>query len=262
MGVVYEAFDEANGAPVALKLLPVVSPEMLLRFKREFRAVADVRHPNLVRLGDLVAEGSQWFFTMELVQGIDLMSYVRGVEPAGRPSVTPRLASDAPTPIVKPGEATRRYDPATGLPVGAVGPSYREDRLRPVMAQLARALSALHAAGCVHRDVKPSNVLVTAEGRAVLLDFGLVSAASIETTQSGAGTPEYMAPEQVAMQPVNAAADWYAFGVILFELCTGRLPFEGLPHEILYRKQHGRAPRVAAMAPGVPPDLALSLIHL
>jgi tetratricopeptide (TPR) repeat protein len=99
-------------------------------------------------------------------------------------------------------------------------------------------------------------VLVTAEGRAVLLDFGLVSAASIETTQSGAGTPEYMAPEQVAMQPVNAAADWYAFGVILFELLTGRLPFEGLPHEILYRKQHGHAPRVAALAPEVPPDLA------
>ncbi|HLK92138.1 MAG TPA: protein kinase [Polyangia bacterium] len=258
MGVVYEAFDEANGAPVALKLLPVVSPEMLLRFKREFRAVADVRHPNLVRLGELVAEGSQWFFTMELVQGVDLMSYVRGIEHARGPSLTPRLGADAPTPLVKPGEATRRYDPASGLPVGAPGgPSYRAERLRPAMAQLAQALSALHAAGAVHRDVKPSNVLVTAEGRAVLLDFGLVSAASIETTQSGAGTPEYMAPEQVAMQPVNAAADWYAFGVILFELLTARLPFEGLPHEILYRKQHGRAPRAAELAPDVPPDLAL-----
>jgi eukaryotic-like serine/threonine-protein kinase len=256
MGVVYEAFDEVNAAPVALKLLPVVSPDMLLRFKREFRAVADVRHPNLVRLGELVSEGSQWFFTMELVQGIDLMSYVRGVEPAGRPSIAPVVASDAPTPIVMPGEA-RRFDPASGLPVGAgAGPHYSEDRLRPVLAQLARALAALHAAGCVHRDVKPSNVLVTAEGRAVLLDFGLVSAASIETTQSGAGTPEYMAPEQVAMQPVNAAADWYAFGVILFELLTGRLPFEGLPHEILYRKQHGHAPHVTTLAPEVPPDLA------
>jgi serine/threonine protein kinase/tetratricopeptide (TPR) repeat protein len=256
MGVVYEAFDEANGAPVALKLLPVVSPEMLLRFKREFRAVADVRHPNLVRLGELVAEGSQWFFTMELVQGVDLMSYVRGIEPAGGPTLTPRLGADAPTPLVQPGEAARRYDPASGLPLGVL-PSYREERLRPALAQLARALSALHAAGCVHRDVKPSNVLVTAEGRAVLLDFGLVSAASIETTQSGAGTPEYMAPEQVAMQPVNAAADWYAFGVILFELLTARLPFEGLPHEILYRKQHGRAPRVVTLAPDVPPDLGL-----
>jgi hypothetical protein len=262
MGVVYEAFDEANAVPVALKLLPVVSPDMLLRFKREFRTVADVRHPNLVRLGELVSEGSQWFFTMELVQGLDLMSYVRGVEPTGRLSLAPLVASDAPTPIVMPGEATRRYDPSSGLPLGGLpqgalgGANYREDRLRPALAQLARALAALHAVGAVHRDVKPSNVLVTAEGRAVLLDFGLVSAASIETTQSGAGTPEYMAPEQVAMQPVNAAADWYAFGVILFELLSGRLPFEGLPHEILYRKQHGRAPRLAALAPGAPPDLA------
>ena len=257
MGVVYEAFDETNAVPVALKLLPVVSPDMLLRFKREFRAVADVRHPNLVRLGELVSEGSQWFFSMELVQGIDLMSYVRGVEPPARTSMAPVLASDAPTPIVMPGEAVRRYDPSSGLPLGAPpGGNYREERLRPALAQLARALAALHAAGAVHRDVKPSNVLVTAEGRAVLLDFGLVSAASIETTQSGAGTPEYMAPEQVAMQPVSGAADWYAFGVILFELLSGRLPFEGLPHEILYRKQHGRAPRVAALAPGVPADLA------
>ncbi len=185
------------------------------------------------------------------------MSYVRGVEPPARTSLSPLLASDAPTPIVLPGEAIRRYDPSSGLPLGAPpGGHYREERLRPALAQLARALAALHAAGAVHRDVKPSNVLVTPEGRAVLLDFGLVSAASIETTQSGAGTPEYMAPEQVAMQPVSGAADWYAFGVILFELLSGRLPFEGLPHEILYRKQHGRAPRLAALAPGVPADLA------
>ncbi|HVZ86080.1 MAG TPA: serine/threonine-protein kinase, partial [Polyangia bacterium] len=250
MGVVYEAFDELNAVPVALKLLPIVSPDMLLRFKREFRAVADVRHPNLVRLGELVSEGSQWFFTMELVPGIDLLSYVHGVDPGEQPALTPRLAADAPTPVVLPGAVSiRRRELPAGL-------HFHEDRLRPVLAQLARALSALHAVGAIHRDVKPSNVLVTAEGRAVLLDFGLVSAASIETTQSGAGTPEYMAPEQGSLQPVSAAADWYAFGVILFELLTGRLPFEGLPHEILYRKQHGRAPRVAGLAPAAPPDLA------
>jgi eukaryotic-like serine/threonine-protein kinase len=249
MGVVYEAFDEVNAVPVALKLLPVVNPDMLLRFKREFRAVADVRHPNLVRLGELVSEGSQWFFSMELVQGTDLMSYVRGVESARSSSVIPILASDAPTPIVLPGEGVRRPEAPVGMP-------YRAERLRPVLGQLAQALAALHAAQCVHRDVKPSNVLVTDEGRTVLLDFGLVSAASIETTQSGAGTPEYMAPEQVAHLPVSAAADWYAFGVILFELLTGRLPFEGLPHEILYRKQHGRPPQVTDLVPDAPADLA------
>ena len=78
MGVVYEAFDTVNAASVALKLLPLVSPDSLLRFKREFRSVADIRHPNLVRLGELVAHEAQWFFTMELVDGVDLISYVRG----------------------------------------------------------------------------------------------------------------------------------------------------------------------------------------
>jgi eukaryotic-like serine/threonine-protein kinase len=140
MGVVYEAFDETNAVPVALKLLPVVSPDMLLRFKREFRAVADVRHPNLVRLGELVSEGSQWFFSMELVQGVDLMSYVRGLEQPARRSLAPLLASDAPTPIVMPGEGVRRYDPSSGLPVDAPpGGNYREERLRPALGQLARA---------------------------------------------------------------------------------------------------------------------------
>ncbi|HXJ18801.1 MAG TPA: protein kinase [Polyangia bacterium] len=248
MGVVYEAFDETNGVPVAVKLLPVVSPDMLLRFKREFRTVADVRHPNLVRLGELVSEGSQWFFTMELVTGSDLIQYVRGLEPPAPSPMTPVLPADAPTPIVAPGEALRRYDPTGG--------GYRQERLRPALAQLARGLAALHAAGCVHRDVKPSNVLVTPEGRVVLLDFGLVSDVSGATTHSGAGTPEYMSPEQVAMQPVSAAADWYAFGVILFEILSGRLPFEGLPHEILYRKQHGEPPGLTTLAPGAPPDLA------
>ena len=74
MGVVYEAFDTVNLNPVAMKLLPVFSPELLLRFKREFRIVANIRHRNLVRLGELVAHEAQWFFTMELVDGVDLVS--------------------------------------------------------------------------------------------------------------------------------------------------------------------------------------------
>jgi hypothetical protein len=252
MGVVYEAFDELNGVPVALKLLPIVNPDLLLRFKREFRAVADVRHPNLVRLGELVSEGSQWFFTMELVKGIDLASYVRGADPE-RVLAAAARATETPadgTPTLRGADA-RRLEPLIG------GARYREERLRPALVQLGRALGALHVARCVHRDVKPTNVLVTAEGRAVLLDFGLVRESSSETTFTGAGTPEYMAPEQVAHGPVTGAADWYAFGTILFELLAGRLPFQGLAHEILYRKQYGRAPLVAeASSSPPPPDLA------
>ena len=251
MGVVYEAFDEVNGIPVAVKLLPIVSPDLLLRFKREFRTVADVRHPNLVRLGELVSDGSQWFFTMELVNGIDLATYVRGADPArlaGAKAAGPGAGVPRSGPTL-PGGPARDLD-------GTIGVGYREDRLRLTLAQLARALAALHAAGCVHRDVKPTNVLVTPEGRAVLLDFGLVRESSTETTFTGAGTPEYMAPEQVAQAAVTGAADWYALGVILFELLTGQLPFRGLSHEILYRKQYGRPPKVAEIAREAPADLA------
>ena len=248
MGVVYEAFDTVNGAAVALKLLPLVSPDSLSRFKREFRGVADIRHRNLVRLGELVAHDAQWFFTMELVDGIDLVSYVRGMESS--PPMTPvyQLSPGATASTVAGPTAP------TAPPVAPV--SATDARLRQAMAQLARGLTALHEAGCVHRDVKPSNVLMTREGRGVLLDFGLTSTSSDETTLVGAGTPIYMAPEQALAGPVTQAADWYAFGVILFELLTGRLPFEGRPHEILYRKQHGRAPRVATLVMDPPADLA------
>ncbi|HEX5659967.1 MAG TPA: serine/threonine-protein kinase, partial [Polyangiales bacterium] len=245
MGVVYEARDTREDRIVALKLLPNVTPDRLLRFKREFRAVAELHHDNLVRLGELIGSGDTWFFTMELVPGEDLVSYVRGY-PVPRESIQPDPLNETSA-----SDATVPASLATAVPLDPA----EELRLRRSLAQLASALVALHEAGSIHRDIKPSNVLVTREGRVVLLDFGLASLSSHDTTLFGAGTPLYMAPEQ-ASGPVTMAADWYAFGVLMFELLTGSLPFNGAPQLVLLAKQGGSAPVVRARNSAAPRDLA------
>jgi serine/threonine protein kinase/tetratricopeptide (TPR) repeat protein len=245
-GVVYDAFDRERGARVALKMLRHVNPENLARLKREFRTVQDVHHANLVRLGDLVFDNDEWCFTMELVEGHDFIEYVRprGLRRRERPDTSPDagalgLASTEPA----------------GRP--APGPEFDEPRTRDALRQLAGALTALHGAGLVHRDVKPSNVRVARDGRAVLLDFGLVvrySATDASTIQV-AGTPAYMAPEQADSGNVGPEADWYGVGVLLFEALTGRVPFEGPPLQVMFRKQSEQAPSPRALVPGVPSDL-------
>jgi eukaryotic-like serine/threonine-protein kinase len=128
-----------------------------------------------------------------------------------------------------------------------------ERRLRAALPQLAAALQALHAHGLVHRDVKPHNVLVTAAGRVVLLDFGLV--ASVAQSESNVvGTPAYMAPEQALRQEIGPAADWYGVGALLYEALTGALPFQGAPLQVLIAKQH-ELPRRPRELASVPDDL-------
>jgi serine/threonine protein kinase len=251
MGVVYEALDRNYGTKVALKVLPLVSPERLLRFKREFRIASGIDHPNLVRLGELVRFGDHWFFTMELVGGVDILEYVRGASTAPLHSGSRTLLSS---------EASSAASGLTLGPNGVAPPPLPapcdERKLRQCLPQLASALAALHEAGCVHRDVKPSNVMVTPEGRVVLLDFGLASVAALESTLFVAGTPLYMAPEQAANSPATPAADWYSLGVLLFELLTGTLPFRGHMYEVLTAKQAGPAPKVSTQLADLPEDLS------
>jgi serine/threonine protein kinase len=253
MGVVYEAVDRESGSRVALKTLRQMTPESLARLKREFRAMQDVHHPNLVSLGELVADGEECFFTMELIDGSDLLDHLQ-LRP--RPPEPKDVPPTCPSPVDV--QNTRSSSPPAHLNGAAIAYRFDEARLRSALRQLAEALCALHRAGLVHRDVKSSNVRVARNGRVVLLDFGLVSEAANNsgwTQQQWVGTPAYMAPEQIASGKVGPEADWYAFGVLMFETLTGKLPFEGHAFNIMLRKQKERPPAPASIAPDVPDDL-------
>jgi len=226
MGVVYRALDRERGVRVALKMLLDLHGQALYRFKKEFRALADLHHPNLCSLGELVSEGGLWFFTMELVEGTDFLSWVRP-------------------------------DPEETLAPGA--PAFDERRLRAALLDLASAIAFLHENGKVHRDVKPSNVLVTPQGRVVVLDFGLIAeeAPGERTEATGAcGTPAYMAPEQVTSMRVGPPADGYAVGAILYRALTGVLPIQGATsHEVMQRKRATEPAPPQTLVPAAPADL-------
>ena len=244
MGIVYEAIDTERAASrIALKVLRGRDPEALVRIKREFRALADVHHANLVALHDLVAEGDTWFFTLELVEGVDFLQWVR-----------PGLSAPAGD------QPTASLDATLPSPASSRG-TLDQARLTSALRQLAHGVSALHATGRLHRDLKPSNVLVTPQGRVVILDFGLVAELDGErsiTEQQGhtiVGTAAYMAPEQAGSGPVTPASDWYAVGSMLYQALTGRLPFEGAPMQALVDKQRLPAPPPSEKAKDVPPAL-------
>jgi hypothetical protein len=246
MGVVYEAFDNDRRATVALKTLKGIDGDALARFKREFRALQGLVHPNLVALDELLFENNQWFFTMELLDGVDFVRHVTG-SPGRVPfASTVRQSSGFPAAV----DSSPNCAPAAS--------SFDERKLRDGLRQLLEGLSALHAVDRVHRDIKPSNVVVTHQGRVVLLDFGLVTEASTEQRSTGnavVGTPVYMAPEQAASREVGPAADLYAVGVMLYEVLTGTVPFDGPQLQVLMDKQKHEPPPPSSLVPTVPADL-------
>ncbi|HWB76787.1 MAG TPA: protein kinase [Nannocystaceae bacterium] len=228
MGIVYEAVDDVRGQRVAIKAMHRLGPERLYRFKREFRSLTKLRHPNVVALHELFADSEQIFFTMELVRGQEFIRALCGA----------------------------RIDERRHAPCHDFG------KLREVMRQLADGVHAIHDAGILHRDIKPSNVLVTAEGRVVLLDFGLVREHGVEehmgVTADGAvlGTPLYMAPEQIASKTLGPPADWYAVGELLYHALTGVPPFASLGLlAMLTAKREGTPPPPSTLVPNVPADL-------
>ena len=259
IGLVYEAIDREYNNHVALKTLQRLDSTVLVRFKNEFRLLQDLHHHNLIRLGELFEEQGRWFFTMELLDGVDFITHVAAqtadhshaaaTAVLGPPERLPKPLPDAPD---FPNDGSDNAPPTAStaeLPRGSLGPAldndasahtFDETRLRSALSQLAFGLLALHQAGMVHRDIKPKNVMVCA-GRVVLLDFGLVSEERPwhrYRWDEGMvlGTPLYMAPEQASGQVATQASDWYSVGTILYEALTGTRPYEGQTARVLMDK--------------------------
>jgi hypothetical protein len=227
--VVYRAYDTDLQQEIALKTLHAVTADREQQLKFEFRVLRGITHPNLVQLYDLVVEQDEAFFTMELVEGADLISAIRG----GAPPLAP-LDAD-------------------GLA-----------RLRALFGQLTVCLAALHAHGRVHRDLKPENIMVTHAGDLRLLDFGfaaVVRAHAADEDLTIAGTVPYMAPEQIWGVPPAPAMDWYSVGALLWEALAGVACFDGSPATILRLKEHGPIPDVRERVPVASGELA-TLAHL
>lgn len=233
MGRVYEAEDVLVGDRVAVKRLRrewLPDPEAVERCRREVRAARGIAHPNLCRVFDLVVEeGSvgdgdggpgEVLLVMELVRGETLSDRL---ERQGR--LTP-------------------------------------EEVLPLLRDLCAGLEAAHGAGVVHRDLKPSNILLKERPggtRAVIMDFGLArrlagTAATLTNAGDLVGSPAYLAPEQVRGQAAGPAADLFALGVILYELLSGRLPFDGETGvETALARLHGPPPPPSRLAPGLDP---------
>jgi serine/threonine-protein kinase len=228
MGVVWRALDERIDREVAVKLLhPWIAedPEARVRFDREARALAQLTHNNIVRLYDFDKSGRDAYLVMELIEGKSLDDYTDGALP-----LTDHYACE-------------------------------------LLAPVAEALRYAHAKGIVHRDLKPGNILVDTAGRVVVSDFGLARLAegthSITATGVLIGSPEYWAPEQASGRPITPASDVYALGCLLYQLVTGRLPFEGEDRlAVGYRRVHEDAPDPRQYVPGLSGGIVAALERL
>ncbi len=246
MGEVYRAHDTRLGRDVAIKVLPdavASDPDRRARFERETKAVAALSHPNILAIFDTGIHEGQLFAVTELLQGQTLRDRLAT---AFRPSEESESSSA--------GARARGGGTPRAVPNGALSPR----KAIEISVPIARGLAAAHAKGLIHRDLKPENVFLIEDGQVKILDFGLVRQVGPETasgatktfagTNAGVvmGTIGYMAPEQVLGQTVDARADIFALGAVLYEMLSGRRAFQGAT----------AADSMTAILSHDPPDLA------
>ena len=226
MGRVFRAFDKKMEEEVALKLIkPEIAADtrVVERFRNEIKIARSITHKNVCRMHDLNEVGQTLYLTMEYVRGEDLKSLIR---------------------------RTKHLAPGTAVSIGL---------------QIAEGLAEAHKLGIVHRDLKPQNIMIDKEGNAKIMDFGI--ARSLQTqglTGENAiiGTPEYMSPEQVEGRGTDPRSDIYALGAILFEMLTGRVPFESdTPLGVALKQKTELPPDPHAIDPRIPQDLGLLVLR-
>ncbi len=234
MGIVFRARQLSLDREVAVKLMTesVLTPATVLeRFHREARAVARLSHPGIVRVLAEGVEGSTHWFAMDLIAGRDLARRMRGMH--AHDDVVPRPGT--------PGHVTAAAR---------------------ILAEVVEALGHAHEHGVVHRDVKPSNILVQPNGRALLVDFGIARDSSMGTmTRTGElmGSLPYMSPEQARLvqHPVDHRTDLYSAGVVLYEMLTATRPYDGATSvDVLSKIREGNPPDLRTRNGAVPRDLA------